>query len=239
MSFTFGDIQMTNKMKTSKQTALLGENAAVIQKCTSLALGLAIAMLSFTVSAQNKVEHLTRDWLDFSDQKLGVQFKYPRHWKVWTQGDDIFLDKRSSVQKKRTKYFQLDSVDRAFNGRIHSNDGLYLLHLATGAGDFEGANNRYLVFKREGKGLRLAYGRFDNLSAEKIKTKQWSGYASPAICSTEDASGFHAAGGLCYWSLISDGHKFVLADSQPLETDRDEKIVHMIVMSIIFIKPKG
>jgi hypothetical protein len=107
MSFTFGDIQMTNKMKTSKQTALLGENAAVIQKCTSLALGLAIAMLSFTVSAQNKVEHLTRDWLDFSDQKLGVQFKYPRHWKVWTQGDDIFLDKRLicfNTRKRRISY---------------------------------------------------------------------------------------------------------------------------------------
>lgn len=213
MSHSIGRYPMTNHMKTCKQTVMLSVKAALLHKCTSWALGLAIAVLSSTVSAQNNVDRLTRDWLIFSDQKLGVQFKYPRHWKVWTQGDDIFLDKRSSVQKKKTKYVQLDNVDRAFNGRIHSNDGLYLLHLSTGSGDFESANNRYLVFKRAGKSLRLAYGRFDNLSAEKIMTKQWAGYASPTICSTDDASGFHAAGGLCYWSLISDGHKFVLADS--------------------------
>ncbi|MEY4568096.1 MAG: hypothetical protein RLY14_3066 [Planctomycetota bacterium] len=210
-------------------------------KGKSWLLGLALAVLSFTVSAEQKAGHPPRAWLDFYDQALGVQFKYPPHWKVWTQGNEIFLDKRSSVQKKKTKYFQFDSVDRAFNGRILSNDGLYLLHLSTGAGSFESANNRYMVFKRGDKKdseLSLNYGRFGNPSAEKIHAQQWSGFASPSICSTEDASGFHAAGGVCYWSLISDGRKYVLVDSQPLATDQEEKIVHLIVMSIIFVKPK-
>ncbi|PUE31482.1 hypothetical protein B9Z52_11365 [Limnohabitans sp. Jir72] len=229
---------MPYPMKNTKKTAWQRITETVELKSKTWALGLVIAVLSSTGFAQNKVSHLTRDWLDFSDQTLGVQLKYPRHWKVWTQGDDIYLDKRSSVQKKKTKYAQIDSADRAFNGRIHSNDGLYLLHLSTGTGDFVRANIRYYVFEGLGKDLRLAYGRFNNESAEKIQTQQWSGYASPAICSTEDAGGFHAAGGMCYWSLISDGHKYVLTDSQPLETDQDARNVHLIVMSINFLKPK-
>jgi hypothetical protein len=171
---------MRNQMNNIMPTVFRHVTGNIGSEGKSWALGLALAVLSFTVSAENKFGHPPRGWLDFYDQALGVQFKYPPRWKVWTQGKEIFLDKPSSVQKKQPKYFQFDSVDRAFNGRSLSNDGLYLLHFSTGAGNFESANNQHMVFKRGDKkdaGHRLNYGRFDNPAAKKIQTQQWSGFA--------------------------------------------------------------
>ena len=70
---------MPYPMKKTKKTAWLRITETVELKSKTWALGLVIAVLSSTGFAQNKVSHLTRDWLDFSDQTLGVQLKYPRH----------------------------------------------------------------------------------------------------------------------------------------------------------------
>lgn len=199
-------------------------------------VGFVLAALSADLYAQSKDSDLTRKWQVFSEPSLGVGFKYPGHLKVWTKGQEIFLDKAASVQKKSRNYSQLQGVDRALNGRIHSNDGLYLIQLSVGRGDFNSANKKIGAFDLVDKEVRLTYGRFQNPAAKKIQSKQWMGYETTIICSTDDEYGFHAAGGLCYWSLISDGLKYVVIDTQNIATAKDEKMVHSIVKSIVFSK---
>ena len=170
----------------------------------------------------------------FSDPVLGVRLTYPKRFKIWTSGDAIFLDLRSASQKKTSDYSQVEGIDRAFNGRVHSNDGLYLLRISIGKGDFSSANKSNAIFERQGRRMQVAFGRFQNPPATKITSKQWSGYESTIVCSVDDENGFHAAGGLCYWGLISNGHSYALADSGAVNL-RDEKAIRSIIRSMNFV----
>ena len=125
------------------------------------------------------------------------------------------------------------------NGRSLNDSGKYLIHLTVGQGDFFHANKEKSIFKKSHKSFRLAFVRFKNPAAKKIQTREWKGYESGLICSLEDdETGFHAAWGWCYWSLISNGTHYLLVDTQPIDS-RQEKLVHAIVKSGVFLKQKN
>lgn len=202
---------------------------------TSLILGATLAVLCIILPVRADNENKTKRWQEFSDLGLGVKLKYPNNLKLWKYEDAIYLDLRSVEQKKTSNYNQEEYIDRALNGRFYSNDGLYLMRLSLGKGSFHAANRQYSVFKRHNGGLVATSGRFTNLPAKKLKSKNWSGYESTIMCSVFEESSFHAAGGMCYWGLISDDHSFAIADTRAINPD-EEEVVRAIYRSIVFIR---
>lgn len=196
----------------------------VIVGCACAALGVAHAVPVNSGSRQG--------WLEHSDRALGIRFQYPSTYRVWSRGNDIFIDEQVRTSRKST-YHQAKEVDLAFNGRILSNSDLYLVRLSIGRGDFHLANQKYKVFESRDAGMHVLLGRFENPQAKKINSVRWKGYEALIICSTEDEYGFHAAGGLCYWSLVSDDTRFALIDSQPLIKNQ-ERLVRSMIQSIVF-----
>jgi hypothetical protein len=127
-------------------------------------------------------------------------------------------------------------IYRALNGRATSQDDGYLIHIVVGQGDFTSANQKHAIFKQDTQGYRVAFGRFNNPPAEKIQSIQWSGYGSNILCSTEDEkTGFHAAGGICFWGLISNSQRYIMVDTAALTPDQ-EKERQAIVRSLKFLK---
>lgn len=181
-------------------------------------------------------KHGPDKWLNYSDTRLGIAFQYPSQYKVWKKNNEVFLDDALLLKHTHQGSKAHERVDLLMNGRSLNDSGSYLIHLTSGQGDFFHANKEKNIFEKSGTNFRLALGRFKNPVAKKIQTHEWKGYESGIICSTEDEeTGFHAAGGWCYWSLISNGTQYLVVDTQPIDP-RDEKLIHAIVKSVVFLK---
>lgn len=194
-------------------------------------------------------------WIKFTDPQLGIAFEYPPQWHVWRNGRDIYLDVNPKIldvkpetsdgnapaderRKVAPTYRQAPQVDRAFNGRLLAEQGNYGLHLTVGQGDFAQGNAEHQIFEvGEDKMPRVAFGRFRNEPARKRAWGEWHGLDSMILCSTwDEATGFHSAGGLCYWALISNKRQYVLIESPVLENERTERLIRRIAASIKSVK---
>ncbi len=133
-------------------------------------------------------------WIRYSDKTLGIEFLYPSNRKLTRQGNDVYL-----------------SAARMPEGHD------YLIHFKVGKGDFKTANAEESLFEeRAGKWI-AAIGRFENPPAETISGAGWKGLRTTITCSISNRkTGFHAAGGQCFWGLISDGRRYVVADTSGL-----------------------
>jgi hypothetical protein len=172
----------------------------------------------------------------YQSPELGIQFEHPRHYKVWQQGRKIFLADIASLREEINKRPANPRIYRALNGRTLSRGDGYLIHITVGQGDFTSANQKHAIFEKDTQGYRVAFGRFNNPPAEKFRTNQWSGYGSNILCSTEDEkTGFHAAGGVCFWGLISNSQRYIMVDTAALTPDQ-EKERQAIVRSLKFLK---
>lgn len=188
-------------------------------------------------------------WVAFSDPQLGIAFKHPPQWHAWRKGQNIYVNvrpKKSLAQvpsgdysKTPPTYRLSPQVDRALNGRQLSEQDSYVLHLTVGPGTFAQANAEHRVFEiGENKKPQVAFGRFLNESAHQRVWGDWRGLDSTIICSTEDeATGFHAAGGWCYWALISNKRQYVLIESQAVEDSRTVRLFRRVAASIRSVKP--
>ncbi len=131
-------------------------------------------------------------WKLYSDKKLGIEFSYPGNRKVIRKGNDIYI----------TGFRMPEGVD-------------YIIHFKAGDGDFKSANAEESIFEERNGKWFAAIGRFENPPAEPIKGEGWRGVRTTVVCGISDKeTGFHAAGGECLWALISDGKRYVLADTQ-------------------------
>lgn len=201
-----------------------------------LSLFLFLSMGLSLLAIAEPLTHRPEKWLSFSDARLGISFKYPTRYRVWVSNNEVFLDEKLPVKKFHEVSKVSDRVDLLMNGRSLNDAGKYLMHFTVGKGDFLHANQDMGIFEKSGHSWRLVLGRFNNPPAKKIQTPQWKGYESAIICSTQDEeTGFHAAGGWCYWSLISDGTKFLLLDTQAMNP-HEETQVQAIVKSVKFLK---
>lgn len=204
-------------------------------------------------SAYGGITHSNEDskregWTVFSDPQLGIAFEHPLRWHVWRTGQDIFLHdkpKPSSVKKPSVGQGkaempdrQVPRVDQALNGRLLSEQGNYTLRLTVGQGTFTSANAKHQVFEfGDDKKPRVAFGRFNNEPAHQRDWGRWRGLDSMIICSSSnEETAFHAAGGWCYWALISDQRKYVLIESQHLVDEHNERMILRIVASIKSVK---
>lgn len=194
----------------------------------SLALSLA--------TSQALAESKPVAWREHSFPSSGVRLSYPDSYEAWIEGSELFIRQNSSAPPRGREPSPDPRADRALNGRNLSHDGRYLLHLSLAMGDFALANSRHRIFGKSSQGLRVAFGRFENSTASRLELNGWKGYESTIICSTlDEETGFHAAGGSCYWGLVSDGFRYAVVDSQPLNP-QTAQIVRGVMKSLRFIK---
>ncbi len=142
-------------------------------------------------------------WKLYSDKEFGIEFSYPRNRSVIKNDNDFYLTEFHASEKHN-----------------------YIIHFRVGDGDFESANAKEFIFgKRDGRWFSVM-GRFNNSPAELISGDGWSGVFTTIICGISDEdTGFHAAGGECLYALLSDGERYVLAETEgvlglDLETEK-------------------
>lgn len=175
-------------------------------------------------------------WVLYQSPELGIQFEHPAHYKVSQQGRELFLTDIAALRDHVHKRPLNLQAYRALNGRTLSRDDGYLIHITVGQGDFTSANQKHAIFEKDSQGYRVTFGRFNNPPAERIVTNQWTGFASNILCSVEDEqTGFHAAGGVCFWGLISNSQRYIMVDTAALTPDQ-EKERQAIVRSLKFLK---
>ena len=209
-----------------------------------------LTILSAYAGTKSQTAHAKESrWVVFSDPQLGITFEHPPHLRVWRHGQDIYMDVKPKASSSRavpgergqaaSTYRQPPQIDRALNGRLLTEEDNYLLHLTVKQGNFAKANAEHKIFvKGEDKKYHVAFGRFRNEPAHKLARGEWRGLDSTILCSTSDEeTGFHAAGGWCYWALISNKSKYVLIDSQAMEGEGSDRWIRRVVLSIKAVKP--
>ncbi len=132
-------------------------------------------------------------WKTFRDTTLGIEFEYPG---IYTIKCDY---------PKFSIYILGNDMP----------DSDYLMHFEVWNGSFEDVNSQNDLFiSKDGKWY-AAFGRFENPPADSVYGKGWSGLETIITCGISNKeTGFHAAGGECFWALISNGSRSVIADTQ-------------------------
>ena len=240
-SFVVFDRQIHSRVRHPTTDSVMGHDRRSWLKrlvvWTAACGSLSVALASQQIRAEPKPPK--RAWREYSFDLLGIRLSYPDSCEAWIKGGELFIRVKSTSSAETQKAPLLEpKTDRAVNGRILSQDGQYLLHLSLGSGDFRLANTRHRIFEKSNDGMRVAFGRFENPRADRLERNGWKGYASTIVCSTfDEETGFHAAGGLCYWGLVSNNSRYVVLDSTVL-SPQEEQIVQGIVKSLRFIKQK-
>lgn len=72
-------------------------------------------------------------------------------------------------------------------------------------------------FEPRDGGWFTTYGRFQPQTVERFQGPGWTGMQAVITCGiSDDETGFHAAGGECYWGVVSDGRRSVLITTDGL-----------------------
>lgn len=150
-------------------------------------------------------------WKSYRNAELGIVFCHPNKLVVQTEGQDIYVLARRSGAHAKT-ILSDKNRDILFNGKRILVPSDYVTHIKLERGDFNAVNSREKIFIHDQGSIRADIGRFNNGPARVIRVNGWSGYQTEIICSASDSkTGFHAAGGQCFWVMGSDGqHSFVL-----------------------------
>lgn len=148
-------------------------------------------------------------WKSFFDKHAGIQFIYPSNRTVHIDKNNI----------KIRGFLMPDGID-------------YIIHFQLGNGGLEKAIKETGIFEERKKGEWVAaIGRFENPHAEKISVPGWNGLKTNITCGISDKeTGFHAAAGECLWALLSDGKRYLLADTQGI-SGLDENTMKTLMSS--------
>lgn len=72
-------------------------------------------------------------------------------------------------------------------------------------------------FEPRDGGWFTTYGRFQPQVVERFRGSGWTGMEATITCGISDEeTGFHAAGGECYWGVVSDGRRSILITTDGL-----------------------
>jgi len=79
--------------------------------------------------------------------------------------------------------------------------------------------------QQPGRGWMSTYGRFEPVHVEDMSNDAWTGLTTSITCGVSDAeTGFHAAGGECLWTVLSDGTRSVLLTTDGRNDPNDPAI---------------
>lgn len=137
-------------------------------------------------------------WVKFHDAKLKVEFMYPNYLTVAPDYSSNSIAIVGESMGTSTYYINFEIREGNLDDAIENSD----------------------IFEKKDDGTysaRIGRAAFDDEipSVDFISGKGWKGIETTVTCGISDEeTGFHAAGGQCYWALISDGERFVIADTQ-------------------------
>lgn len=149
----------------------------------------------------------------YNNPELGIEFCLPSGLVVQTEGHNIYvLDSRAAPRRNGTHGENRSEL--LMNGKRMHEPYDYLLQIKVRQGNFFTANHREGIFDCKYDLCRSNIGRFKPTTAEPVNGRGWKGYKVEIICSREDAkTGFHAAGGVCFWALGSDSQRYFVLDT--------------------------
>lgn len=127
----------------------------------------------------------------YNDRRLGAGFEYLANRTVRPCGDD------------RPNCVVLE-------GRYAGKPGVELMRFEAFEGDLEAIAEREAGFERRDGGWFTTYGRGTPQAARPFAGPNWRGLEATITCGISDETGFHAAGGECYWGVASDGRTSIL-----------------------------
>ncbi|KAF1050578.1 MAG: hypothetical protein GAK43_02752 [Stenotrophomonas maltophilia] len=140
----------------------------------------------------------------------GYRFSYPRSWKL----------------RKVDHCVQLDAPGKARNEE-------YTLNLCARPSTLEQVAED-AIFSRDENGVWMREAGMDEPSPVQVQHGAgWEGLSAVQTCGVSDEeTGFHAAGGSCFWAAVSDGHTGLLIDTVGFYQDFQQ--IGIIVDSLRF-----
>ncbi len=138
-----------------------------------------------------------RQWSQYRDLELGIEFAYPpqRHVRKNCHSSHHCVALVSTPMPAGSEYLLAFEV---FDGD--------LAHVAT----------NQAIFSRHSGGW-VAQGRHGQYPVQFLSGEGWQGIYAVVDCGVTSAEGvFHAAGGECYWAVLSNGLRSVTIDSEGL-----------------------
>lgn len=134
-------------------------------------------------------------WAVHRDPELGLTFEYLANREV-RRCPEGYGPCAALYGRFRGRADQLLMVFQTFEGGLHQ--------IAGAEAGFE---------QRDG-GWFTTYGRFRPQEVEPFGSGGLDGLQATIICGIDDENGFHAAGGECYWGVLSDGRRSVVMTTE-------------------------
>jgi len=90
----------------------------------------------------------------------------------------------------------------------------YLIEFKVVSGPLEAVAKSEAGFEPQDDGTWMTTFGPGSSKVERFSGPGWTGMRATVTCGIDDANGFHAAAGECFWAVISDGRRSVVADTQ-------------------------
>jgi uncharacterized protein len=102
----------------------------------------------------------------------------------------------------------------ALVGRGMDRNSPYLIAFEVVDGPLEQVAADKAGFERQDDGKwHTTYGRGESMPVESFAGHGWKGMRATIACGIDDEAGFHAAVGECFWAVMSNGKRSVVADT--------------------------
>lgn len=160
-------------------------------------------------AALKQVKHA--GWKTYRDPALGISFEYLGNRQIKKPCPEIGGERCVAVV-----------------GRNMTNSS-YFIAFEIVDGALEPVAEKEAGFERQDDGKWMStYGRGTPQEVERFSGAGWRGMRATITCGISDPeTGFHAAGGECYWAVLSNGKRAAVANTQGI-VGTDDATLHSV-----------
>ncbi|HGL6717929.1 lysozyme inhibitor LprI family protein [Burkholderia contaminans] len=160
-------------------------------------------------AALKQVKHA--GWETYRDPALGISFEYLGNRQIKKPCPEIGGERCVAVV-----------------GRNMTNSS-YFIAFEIVDGALEPVAEKKAGFERQDDGKWMStYGRGTPQEVERFSGAGWRGMRATITCGISDPeTGFHAAGGECYWAVLSNGKRAAVANTQGI-VGTDDATLHSV-----------
>jgi uncharacterized protein len=138
------------------------------------------------------------EWITYSDPALGISFEHLSNRKVKRPCPSIGGDTCVALVSRGMKKDEYLVAFELTDGTLED--------VATDKAGFEEQD--------DGRWLTTA-GRFESQPVERFQGTGWKGLRATVTCGISDGkTGFHAAGGECFWAVLGNGKRAAVVNTQ-------------------------
>ena len=149
-------------------------------------------------------------WKTYHNPALGISFEYLANRQVMTPCPLIGGNRCVAI----------------VGSNMGNSDYLIAFEIHDGALDPIAEEEALFVRDENGKWMTTA-GRGTSVEAQRFSGRGWRGLHATIVCGISDELGFHAAGGECYWAVLSNGKRAAVANTLGI-VGRDDATLHSV-----------